>query len=225
MAALVIAWACAMLCAVLIERFTFPRSPWLAVNLRALVFRAAAFTFIFVFFFSWSWRPAFAAAGTCVFIAVFVAISAAKIRFVHEPLVFSDMAFILDVFRHPKLFYSTFLGPLFLIGSIGSIVAIIVLWFSLEPPRLPGQDREIAIVGVLAAWIIAAFGPFLPRLRLGYEQWALGLKSDPDVWRDLTQHGLIATLVMDWLALRGEDRTLRAGRGPAPFSRRARVAA
>jgi hypothetical protein len=225
MAAFVIAWACALLGVVLIERLTRPRSPWLAVNLNALVFRATAFTFIFIFFFVWSWRPAFAATATCVFVAVFVAISVAKTRFVHEPLVFSDMAFILDVFRHPKLFYSTFLGPLFLIGSISSILAIIVLWFSLEPPRLPEHDREFAIAGPLAAWIVAATAPFLPRLRRGYERWALGLKSDPDVWQDLTEVGLIATLVMDWLAWRGEDRRLRAGRWLPPAIARAEDAA
>jgi hypothetical protein len=223
MAAFVMAWACAMVGAVLLERLTSPRSPWLAVNLNALVFRATAFSFIFVFFFTWSWRPAFAAAGTCVFVAVFVAISAAKMRFVHEPLVFSDMAFILDVFRHPKLFYSTFLGPLFLIGSIGSIIAIIVLWFSLEPPRLPEHDRELAIAGALAGWIVAAAAPFLPRLRRGYERWALGLKSEPDVWQDLTEHGLIATLIMDWLAWRGEDRRLRTARWAPPFPAIARA--
>jgi Sulfatase len=211
MAAFVIAWACAMLGAVMIERLTGPRSPWLAVNRNALVFRAAAFTFIFFFFFAWSWRPAFAAVACCIFVAVFVAISVGKMRFVREPLVFSDMAFILDVFRHPKLFYSTFLGPLFLIGSIGSIIAIIVLWFRVEPPRVPAHQPELVIAGVLAAWLATAAGPFLPRLRHGYERWALSLKSEPEVWRDLAEHGLIATLVMDWLAWRGEDRRRRTG--------------
>lgn len=206
------AWTCAIAGAVLVERLTAPRSPWFAVSHKAFVFRATAFTFIFAFFFAWSWRPAFAAAATCVFVAVFVAISVAKVRFVHEPLVFSDMAFILDVFRHPKLFYSTFLGPLFLIGAIGSIIAIIVLWFSLEPPHLPEHNLELAAAGVLAAWLGAAGAAFVPGLRQGYERWALALKRDPEVWRDLAEHGLIATLVMDWLAWRGEDRCLRTAR-------------
>jgi len=76
---------------------------------------------------------------------VVVAISRAKVAFIHEPLVFADLAFIADIFRYPKLFYTNFLGPQFLATVIGILGAIIAAWFYFEPHMLPKAGRVAAL--------------------------------------------------------------------------------
>jgi phosphoglycerol transferase MdoB-like AlkP superfamily enzyme len=209
MKSLLIALAVAQIGCMCVELLTSPRSPLISRSLAAVLLRAAVFAFVFAFFFAMSWRPAFAAAATIVFTAVFVAISRAKVAFIHEPLVFADMAFVADLFRHPKLFYTTFLGPLFLAAAIGSIAAIISTWFHLEPHMLPASGGSVALVGVGAGWLLLALAPFLPILRQPLERWALAIKSVPEPHPDVAADGQLVTLAGDFLAWRGDDRARR----------------
>jgi phosphoglycerol transferase MdoB-like AlkP superfamily enzyme len=208
MKAIVIAFVVAQVGATCVELLTSPRSPLVARCSSAVLLRAAVFAFVFAFFFVVSWRPAFAAAGTIVFTAVFVAISRAKVAFIHEPLVFADLAFIADIFRHPKLFYTNFLGPLFLVAAIGMLAAIIGAWFYFEPHMLPRDGRVAAGLGI-GAWLVLALAPFLPSLRRPLERWALAIKAVPDAHLDVASDGQLVTLAGDFLAWRGDDRARR----------------
>lgn len=209
MKAFLIALAVAQAGGTCVEFLTRPRAPLLARCTAAVFLRAAVFAFVFAFFFAISWRPAFAAAGTIVFTAVFVAISRAKVQFIHEPLVFADLAFIADIFRHPKLFYTNFLGPLFLLAAIGGLAAIIGTWFYFEPHVLPETRRLTAFWLVAAGWLLLALAPFLPILRRPLERWALAIKAGPDAHLDIARDGQLVTLAGDFLAWRGDDRARR----------------
>src|SRR5262245_33026460 len=212
MKALLIAFAVAQIGATCVELLTRPRAPLVARCTAAVLLRAAVFAFVFAFFFALSWRPAFAAAGTIVFTAVFVAISRAKVAFIHEPLVFADLAFIADIFRHPKLFYTNFLGPLFLAAAIGGLAAIISTWFYFEPHVLPEASRLAAFWAVAGGWLLLALAPFLPVLRDPLERWALTIKAVPDAHLDIAGDGQLVTLAGDFLAWRGDDRARRIAR-------------
>ena len=206
MKSLVIAWLIATCGSILIECLTRPRSPILVTGSSAALYRLAVFTFIFAFFFVWSWRPCFAAAATLILVSVFVAISVGKLRYTYEPLVFSDLAFVLDIFRHPTLFHTTFLGPLFLLAAIGAIAALIGFWFQFEDPLAASLPVRLAVA---VAWLAVAAAPFAGAMRRPLELWGLGIKQNPEVFGDLARHGLMATLVMDWLSWRGDDREKR----------------
>ena len=206
MKSLIIAWLVAICGSILIECLTRPRSPILVTGSSAALYRLAVFTFILAFFFVWSWRPWFAAAATLILVSVFVAISVGKLRYTYEPLVFSDLAFVLDIFRHPTLFHTTFLGPLFLLAAIGAVAALIGFWFQYEAPLAASLPVRLAVA---AAWLAVAAAPFAGALHRPLESWGLGIKQDPEIFGDLARHGLMATLVMDWLSWRGDDRGKR----------------
>jgi phosphoglycerol transferase MdoB-like AlkP superfamily enzyme len=208
MKAILIAFVVAQIGATCVEFFTSPRSPLVARCTAAVLLRAAVFAVVFAFFFAISWRPAFAAAGTIAFTAVFVAISRAKVAFIHEPLVFADLAFIADIFRYPKLFYTNFLGPRFLAAAVGILGTIIAAWFYFEPPMLPKAGRVAAGLGV-GAWLVLALAAFLPILRQPLERWALAIKAVPDAHLDVASDGQLVTLAGDFLAWRGDDRARR----------------
>ncbi len=201
---------------VLIELPLRPRASLLARSPAATALRSAVYLFVYGFFFVVSWRPGFAAGATLIFVAVFVAISRAKMAFIHEPLVFADLAFIADIFRHPKLFYTGFLGPLFVVGAIGSIVAIIAAWFRLEPHMLPDRGCPLAIV-LAGAWLAIALAPFAPVTRRLFERWALAIKDVPEAEADVAADGQLATLVADLLGWRGDDRGRRIARWAPPW--------
>ena len=205
LALLAACWAASILA----ERLTAPPGPLLSPSASALLFRLAVFTFVFLFFFSWSWRPLFAAAASLVFTGVFVAISRGKDAFVHEPLVFSDLAFIADVFRYPLLFNTGWLGSAFLAGAIALILALIAGWWQFEP-MLPVAGLDWALLAAPAlGWLLLLAMPFLPVLRRYPERWALSIKRDAAPDRDLRCYGQLAALVLDWLGWRGDDRGAR----------------
>jgi phosphoglycerol transferase MdoB-like AlkP superfamily enzyme len=213
MTAFVLAWALAMAGAVAAERLTWPRSPWLASDVRMGLFRLAVLTLLFASFFALSWRPFYAAAATVIFAAVFVAISWGKHRYTYEPLVFSDIVFLDDIFRHATLFHTTFLGPAFVAVAVAVIAAFTGFWWSLEPPLAAPRAWLWALLG---ACLVTVALPFLPVTRRALERAALEAKSEPDVFRDLGDAGLLATLAIDWLSWRGEDRHRRIAAAPPP---------
>jgi phosphoglycerol transferase MdoB-like AlkP superfamily enzyme len=217
MMSFLLAFVVAQIGCVCVELLTSPRSPFVARSLPALLLRVAVFGFVFVFFFAMSWRPGFAAGATMIFTGVFVAISRAKMAFIHEPLVFADLAFIADVFRHPKLFYTTFLGPLFMLAAIGSIAAAITVWFYFEPHILPETGSYAAILAVAVAWVLLALSPFLPFLRRLWERCALAIKDVPEAHADVAADGQLVSLAGDFLAWRGDDRARRTGRWEPPL--------
>jgi phosphoglycerol transferase MdoB-like AlkP superfamily enzyme len=118
--------------------------------------RLPVIALIFAGFFAISWRPIYAAQGTMSFFIIFTIISRAKYTFIREPLVFSDIALVVDVFRYKTIFYATSLNIFFWIAAFSYVFGASGLYFYFEPHVLPAGNRS--------AWVclglVVAFGPW-----------------------------------------------------------------
>jgi hypothetical protein len=199
---------------VVIERLLEARSHGLARSPGALAFRLAIYGYAWLFFFAWSWRPWSSAWAVVWLVAAFAAISNAKQRFIHEPLAFSDLAFIADVFRHPKLFYTSLVAPLVLVGLLIAIATSVTICFHLEAHLVPPTWPETVVwAGFLFAILALPFwGPTRHRLAAA----ALAVKREPDIEHDVARDGTLTTLVLDWLGWIGDDRVARMRAWPSP---------
>lgn len=132
---------------------------------RASLIRATLFGAFYAFWLAATFqRPVFAAILASVTLGFFVAVSRAKEFLLKEPLVFLDLQFVGQVFRHPRLYYSQVLhSPRILLAVCASLVVAVsvvagLLWH--ERPLSPGFP------GVVVALFLA--GPFIlclaPRL-------------------------------------------------------------
>ncbi|MES2301754.1 MAG: LTA synthase family protein [Pseudomonadota bacterium] len=129
-----------------------------------------------------------------------VVVSNAKHRMLGEPLLFSDLALLGGVFRHPQ-FYLSALRPWQGGAIIGGLLAgLWLLWqhsIAEIAPRLTGLAL---LAGGLASVVISL------RLR-AYDS----VCARPDAANDVRDHGLLATLLIYW-------RRWCASRDPFPAS-------
>jgi phosphoglycerol transferase MdoB-like AlkP superfamily enzyme len=157
------AWACTVvyltdplaLPRAVAARHRIERSP-----LRAIIetlARLPIIALVFAGFFAISWRPIYAAQGTLSFFVIFTAISRAKFIFIREPLVFSDIALVADVFKHKEIFYATKLNVVFWIASCGYVFGASALFYYFEPSILPDRNRLFWIL----VGLCVAFGPYV----------------------------------------------------------------
>ena len=104
-----------------------------------------------------------------------------------EPLVFSDFALVGAIFQHPH-FYLSALRPWQLVMIAGGILilATIIVMFSSGDAGLRFTGLGIAVAAGL--WLGCMV--YLP-------QWRI-LAQEPDLDRDVLEHGLVATLVVYW---------------------------
>lgn len=107
--------------------------------------RIAIITLIYAGFLSIYWRPIYASHGTISFFIIFTGISRAKFIYIREPLVFSDIALVTDLFKHKEIFYATFINIGFWMISIGYIFGVTLAYIILEPPIIPSENRLIWI--------------------------------------------------------------------------------
>jgi len=211
----------AVVISVAIERLTVPPSPWLAGSVPTLLIRIAIYLYLFGFFFAWSGRPWASAWAVVWVVAGFAAVSRGKFAFIREPLVFSDLAFLGDVFRHPKLFYTSLLGPLVFVALLGSVGLSVYVCFKIEPHWLPAGHELTALFLAAAAWGGITALPFLPMTRRRLERMALAVKPDADIFSDVARDGCFTTLLLDWLCWRGDDRSERVRNWQSPGQRMA----
>ena len=122
-----------------------------------LAARIPAVALIYALFFAISWRAHYALTAAVSTFVIFTAISRAKYEFIREPLVFSDIALVLLVFRHKTMFYATWLNVVFWIVALGYVFGASALFMIYEPSLLPSEGRAILIAGmVVAACALAA---------------------------------------------------------------------
>ncbi len=145
---------------------------------------------------------------TLALVSLFTTVSNAKRAMLGEPLVFSDLALIASVFRHPQ-FYMSALKPLQkVVIAIAALAAPALLWwvFVAEPSaHLAGAT--LAFCGSASIWLSLRCPP-----------WSR-LASEPDAEADLARHGLIATLLLYRLRWRQTvDPAPMAAIGCAPAS-------
>jgi hypothetical protein len=141
-----------------------------------------------------------AAGITIGLIALATVTSNAKFAMLGEPLVFSDLALILWVFRHPR-FYLTAISArqrvMLAIAAPLVVVALAALFVSRLAPHLTGLGLGIFAAGTLLTLLRSA--PIT------------AIAREPDLEGDLSRLGLITTLLVYWLRW-------RATRDPPPYS-------
>lgn len=178
-----------------------------------LVARLPVLLLVFVFFFAISWRPLYSAGATISFFVIFTAISRAKLQFVREPLVFSDVALLALVLRHKELFAASWLDAAFFLGAATYIFGASTLFYLFEPSVLPSGAglMTVAAVALLALlpWLSLFLRPVRQHLsRLG----SLAVRGDDPV--ALTHRlGTFVSLLyafLEWLGDRPAQRELAA---------------
>lgn len=141
------------------------------------VARLPVIAIIFAFFFAISWRPLYAAAGVMSYFIIFTGISRAKFRFIREPLVFSDIALVVDVFKYKTIFYANSLNIVFWIASFSYVFGVTGLYMYFEPSILPASHRPgwIVLMVLVAAmpWLLLFWGP-VNRPVAEFAQWLVG---------------------------------------------------
>ena len=137
-------------------------------------------------------NPLAAAAAMLMLMAAVALGSNAKHRVLGEPILFSDLALVRALFRHPQ-FYFTALSRLQLLALVGGALAVpaamALLFVQAATPHLWG-------LGVLGG----ALAPLAVSLRL--PAWRM-LAPVPDAAADVARHGLVATIILHWQRWRG----------------------
>jgi phosphoglycerol transferase MdoB-like AlkP superfamily enzyme len=118
---------------------------------------------VFAGFFAISWRPLYAAAGTMSFFVIFTGISRAKFKFIREPLVFSDIALVADVFKYKSIFYANSLNVVFWTVAFLYVFGVSGLYMYFEPDVIPDRHWYIWALIMLAIadvpWLLLFYGP------------------------------------------------------------------
>jgi len=119
--------------------------------------------------------------------ALFAVASNAKYKMLGEPLVFSDLALIAGIFRHPRFYFTAIPVRQRWMAAIGASVAVLALLplISTQPrPHLAGAGLALLTSGVLWSGLRAGrFDSMVPT---------------PDLAGDVARFGLIATLLVYW---------------------------
>lgn len=170
-----------------------------------LAIRAAGYTLITLFWFQFSWRPWLAATSCLLTLAVLAVVDRLKRKVIGEPVVFSDLALLAQVPRHPQLYYTLPLTDLRIAGPLFLGLSAIVAWYVLEPAALPeaSAPRLLAILGLPAALAGLVFAALTPPA----ERWLRRVFPRPDLAEDVARYGLVATMMGYALRRLGESRT------------------
>jgi hypothetical protein len=138
---------------------------------------------------------------------LFVAASNAKRAMLGEPLLFSDLALIGAIFRHPQ-FYLSALRPWQKVSAVAGAVAMAAALARLFVPLPAPHVLGLAICG--GALALLATSLHLPPLRR--------LAQRPNTDADVTKLGLLPTMLLYWLRW-------RASGDPQPLDKPAAAAA
>ena len=169
--------------------------------------RVCVIILIYAAFFSISWRPIYATQASVSFFVIFTGISRAKLTFIREPLLFSDIALVIDVFKYKEIFYATSLNILFWILALSYVFGASGLYLWVEPHILP-EEPLLGIIVMLSL----AFGPWLAlfNARINHVTHALvhRLVPRPQVKIDTARFGTFTSVVLHfvlWLGLKRSE--------------------
>lgn len=146
---------------------------------------------LFGLFLAASGNAPVAAGLTLGLLALFTVVSNAKYAVLGEPLLFTDLALIGAIFRHPQFYLSAIrirqrvAGAAILAALLGSLA-----WLFVPAPRshLTGLALLLGAIGVVA-------------LSMGRTAFR-SLAPEPDADADVQRHGLLPTLLLYWLRWR-----------------------
>ncbi len=156
-----------------------------------LILHCLTMTALFGLILALSGSAPVAASLVVALMAVFVTTSNAKHAMLGEPLLFSDLALLSALVRHPGFYFTALSTPQksgLAIGALGLLLALVWLFVPHLAPHLVGAGVLLLAGGSLAVLLRGkAFA---------------GLARIPDIDADLARHGLIATLLLYWLRWR-----------------------
>lgn len=144
-------------------------------------------TVAFGVFLTLAGNAAVSAVLVCALMAVLTVASNAKYKMLGEPLVFSDLALLAAVVRHPRFYFTAISVQQRVLMALGAVAALVALLF------LISLDASPHLTG--AGILLSASGGLWLALRSG---WVDGVMRVPDLERDLQRFGLVATLLMYW---------------------------
>jgi len=124
-------------------------------------------------------------------VAVLSVASNAKHRMLGEPLVFSDLALLAAVVRHPRFYFTAVSVRQRWLAGAAAIAAVLVLVSQVSwsaPAHLAG--------------LAVAAGSAIGLLLVLRSRWLYGAMRIPALERDLIHYGLISTLTTYWLRWR-----------------------
>lgn len=137
-------------------------------------------------------------------VALFTIVSNAKRAMLGEPLLFSDLALIGAVFRHPQFYLSALgAGQKVLLCAIGLVLPV-ALWALFVPVW---QFHLVGLGMMLGSPLLIAAALRLPA-------WTK-LAPVPDAEADVQRHGLLPTILLHWQRWRSSDHPP----AQAPFTR------
>jgi len=168
--------------------------------------RLAVIAWIFSLFFMISWRPIYAAQGTASFFVIFTAISRLKFIFIREPLLFSDIALVADVFKYKTIFYATKFNILFWVAAFAYVFGASALYMVLEPHVLPDQERVFWIVAAIAIFVIPLALVFVKPISRLAARAAQRLLKALKVRPNTVRFGTFTSVVLHFLVWLGMNR-------------------
>ncbi|MCE4225424.1 LTA synthase family protein [Methylobacterium sp. C25] len=176
--------------------------------------RLGSYALITAFWFVFSWRPWLAGASTLTTIMITMMIDALKRRILGESLVFSDVALLRQVPRHPDLYYTMPLThPRIAVPLLLAFLGV-AAWYAIEPTALPGgwPASLLAILALPSALLALWFSA-----RTGIGRAALADRFPaPDLEADVARYGVLATMFA-YLARREAEAATEAPPEPLPL--------
>ena len=154
---------------------------------QGLLLHGLGLTGVFGFLLAGSGNAPVAALLATALMALFTVASNAKYKMLGEPLVFSDLALIAGIIRHPRFYFTAIPARQRWVMAIGAALAMIALTllFSTRPqPHLVGAGLLLLSGGALALL-----------LRGG---WFDSMVPVPSLDGDIARLGLVATLLLYW---------------------------
>lgn len=201
------AYVVAALCVLATDRFAMPPAARLEFmpkltatrSLADLALRLIVIGYVFALFFAISWRPTYSCLATISLFGIFTGISRAKFNFIREPLIFTDLALVLDVLKYKEIFYATWINKFFWIVSFLYVVgvsALIMLW---EPSLLP-QARPLPVYGFgVVAWLFPVLLLFWRPIRVLICKLSRMAVGSHDLSGNILRFGTFEYLVLNFL--------------------------
>ena len=177
-----------------VECLAIPRRAVFSGGAAVLLWRVMAITWIWLVALGLTGRALFVLVATLVTLAVLVAISNAKQRYLREPLLFCDFALLEHIVRHLPLFYvpRRIWGMALLAGA--ALGAAILAWLLVEPGagaavQLGALALAAAAGGILVVWPSAVSS-------------AGHLVFEPEPQADVGRLGLLVALIAYYVSWR-----------------------
>ncbi|WCM25701.1 LTA synthase family protein [Sphingomonas sp. QA11] len=175
-----------LVASLLLDAAVWPRTGYMR-RWQGIVLHLLVMTAMFGFCLAVSGNAPVAAVLATALMGLFTVASNAKHKMLGEPLVFSDLALIVGIFRHPRFYFTAISAPQRWMLGIGTSIALVVLVL------LSSAQLHLHLVG--AGLLLFTSGTLASLLG---SRWFDSVAQTPDLANDLSRYGLIATLLLYW---------------------------